>query len=165
MDEIARSPDDFANAFESAFAHLQVRVEEACTERPDWATAVAAAIRSAFEFAAVDQPSAWTLTNDALAAGPDGIARHRRLLAYLGDGLARGRRLSPGGEDLPPSTEQALAGGLVGLVAERLTRGRAAELPTLARDAIQFALTPYLGMAEAKRVAEMSDWPPSQPAR
>jgi hypothetical protein len=50
-------------------------------------------------------------------------------------------------------TEPALAGGLVALVAGRVATGRAAELPGLAPEAIQFVLTPYLGTAEATRVA------------
>jgi hypothetical protein len=40
------------------------------------------------------------------------------------------------------------------LVAQRVDLGRAAELPTLAPEAIQFVLTPYLGAAEARRVGD-----------
>lgn len=62
-------------------------------------------------------------------------------------------------------TSEALAGGLAGLVAERLTRGRAAELPALAPQAIEFALTPYLGVEEAKRIAVSTEPQGSGPAR
>jgi hypothetical protein len=153
MDEIARSPDDFATAFEASFARFQIRLEEACGSGEDWSSGVAAAIRAAFAFAAADPDSANVLTNDALGAGADGIGRHRRLLSYVADRLALGREQRPEGSELPQLTEQALAGGLVGLVAERLTRGREAELPALAPQAVQFALTPYLGMDEARRIA------------
>ena len=152
MEDIADSPDDFATGFETSFARFQIRVEEACAEQPDWPTRIAAAIRVGIRFAAADPDAANLLTNEALASGADGIARHRRLLAYVAGGLAFGREECPG-DDLPQLTEQALAGGLVGLVAERLDRGAAAELPALAAEAIQFALTPYLGREEAKRIA------------
>jgi hypothetical protein len=153
MDEIARSPDDFASAFETAFARLQIRIEEACAGCEDWPAGVAVAIRTALEFAATEPDAAGVLTNEALAVGADGISRHRRLLAYLAERLAEGRDLCPDGQGLPSLAEQALAGGLTGLVAERLAHGRASELPALAPEAIQFALTPYLGIVEAKRIA------------
>jgi hypothetical protein len=153
MEEIADSPDGFAAAFETAFARFQVCVEEACVGRPDWASGIAAAIRAGLEFAAVDTVAADTLTNRSLGMGGDGIARHRRLLAYIAEALAAGRGERSHGAELPQLTEPALAGGLASLVAERIARGKAAELPALAPEAIQFALTPYLGHEEAKQVA------------
>lgn len=165
MDEIARSPDDFASAFESSFARLQIRIEEACAGHRDWPSGVAAAIYAAFELASAEPDTADTLTNVALAAGPDGIARHRRLLAYVSSRLEAGRELRPEGLELPDSTEQALAGGLAGLVAERLARGRANDLPALAPQAIQFALTPYLGRPEAELVVAMAEPPGPEPGR
>jgi hypothetical protein len=79
MGETGRPPDEFAHAFEAAFASLQVRIEEACGGAVDWPTGVAAAIRAALEFAAGDPGAANTLTNEALAAGPDGVGRCARL--------------------------------------------------------------------------------------
>ncbi|HEX8689879.1 MAG TPA: hypothetical protein VF729_06525 [Solirubrobacterales bacterium] len=153
IDEAAEPPDDFASGFETAFARLQVRLEEVCASEADWPTGMAVAIRAALEFAASDPAAAQTLTNEAMAAGRDGIARRERLLAYAGEALARGRRHCRDGTELPQSTERAVAGGVVGLIAERLATGRAAELPALVPDAIQFALTPYLGAEEATRIA------------
>jgi hypothetical protein len=153
MEEIGQAPDDFASAFEAAFARFQVRVEEACAGSQDWAAGVAAAIRASLEFAAEDPATANTLTNGALAEGVDGIARRERLLGYLAEGLEDGRAAHSGELELPLLTERGVAGGLAGLVAERVATDRVAELPALAAEAIQFALTPYLGAAEAKRVA------------
>ncbi len=153
MEDIAQPPDDFAAAFEASFARFQVRVEEACAARSEWPARIAAAIRAGFEFAAADPVSAGLLTRKALAAGPDGIARHQRLLAYIAEGLAEGRDEAPLGRTPPELTDHAVAGGLVALVAERLERKRLAELSVLAPEAIQFALTPYLGAAAASRIA------------
>ncbi|HET8862224.1 MAG TPA: hypothetical protein VFM94_03140 [Solirubrobacterales bacterium] len=153
MGETAYFPDDFADAFEAAFARFQVRIERACAEGADWAGGAAAAIRAALEFAAEDPAAANTLTNEAMAAGVDGIARRERLLAYAAEGLAHGRDRRSEAEDLPGLTEHALVGGIAALIADRVARGRAAELPAMAPEAIQFALTPYLGIAEAKRIA------------
>ena len=152
MEETADSPNDFAAAFEASFARFQVRVEAACAGPVDWPLRMAAAIRAALEFAASDPDAANTLTNEALAAGRDGIARRERLLAYAGRALAAGREERSEGAGLPRLTEHALVGGIAALIAERVATGRAAELPALAPEAIQFALTPYLGATEAKRV-------------
>lgn len=155
MAEIAHPPEEFPRAFEAAFARLQVRVEEACAANVEWPAAIAAAIRAALEFAAADPAAADVLSNEAMAAGKDGIARRQRLLAYAGEGLAPGRRLRPRGEELPPVTEHALAGGVVALIGERVATGRASELPAVAPEAIQFVLTPYLGAEEASRIASL----------
>ncbi len=153
MAETGHPPDEFPHAFEAAFARLQVRLEEACAVNAEWPAGVAAAIRAALEFAVSHPSAANTLTIEAMAAGADGIARRERLLAYAGEGLARGRRLRAQGRELPRITERALAAGVLALIGERLATGRAADLPALAPEAIQFVLTPYLGAAEACRVA------------
>jgi hypothetical protein len=153
MEDIAHPPDDFAAAFEASFARFQIRVEEACATQTEWSSKIAAAIRAAFEFAVEDPASARLLTRDAPAAGPDGIARHQRLLGYIADGFATGRAETAGGRGLPELTERAVAWSIVMLVAERLDRNRLAELPAIAPQAVEFALTPYVGAAEAKRIA------------
>ena len=145
--------DDFASEFEAAFARLQVRIEEACGIDAGWPDRTAGAIRAALEFSAADPRAAQLLTSEALARGPDGFARYDRLLAYLGELLAQGRAQRIEAERLPEITERAMAGGLAGLIAQRVDQGSEAELPALAEEAIQFVLTPYLGAEEAQRVA------------
>jgi AcrR family transcriptional regulator len=147
------SPDDFAQAFEAAFARLQVAILTAGDGAVDWPERVSAVVRAGLRFAAADPAGAQTLTSDALARGPDGVARHERVIAYLGACLHDGRAESPDGERLPEVTERAMAGGIVMLAAQRLDLGREQELPGLAPEAIQFVLTPYLGGDEARRIA------------
>lgn len=153
MNETARHPDDFASAFDSAFAELQVRIEKACNAEFAWPARVAAGVRAALAWAAAEPAAADVLTNKALAAGKEGFARYQRMVAYIGDLLAPGREESSHGERLPEITERAMASGVAMLVAQRLTMGRESELPALAGEAIQFVLTPYLGTAEARRAA------------
>jgi hypothetical protein len=157
MNDTAPRPDVFAAAFEAAFARLQIRIETACAAaEAGWPAQVAAAISAGLRFAAADPGDAQLLTNEALAHGADGIARHERLIAYLRRGLAPGREQRRDGRCLPDTTEQAMASGVVMLIALRVAQGRAAELPALAAEAIQFVLTPYLGAAEARRIG--AEW-------
>jgi len=153
MGSSARQPDDFAFAFDSAFAALQVRIESACAIATEWPDRVAAGIRAAFAWAAAEPAAAQLLTNDALAAGSAGFQRYERMIAYVAELLGAGREQADHGERLPEITERAMASGVAMLVAQRLSLGREAELPGISGEAIQFVLTPYLGSAEARRVA------------
>jgi hypothetical protein len=153
MDDVQKLREDFGSVFEAAFARLQVTLLEACRHERGWPAKVAAAVAAGLEFAAADPAAAGVLTNGALAEGADGIARHERLVAYLAEGLLPGREERPDGRRLPDVTERAMAGGLVIMVAMRLDQGREGELPALAIEAIQFVLTPYLGVDEARRAA------------
>lgn len=157
MGERARQPDDFAVAFDSAFAALQVRVESACAGAGEWSAGVAAGVRAALEWAAAEPRAAQRLTNDALAGGSVGFERYERMIAYVAELLAPGRAQPAHGSKLPEITERAMASGVAMLVAQRLSMGREAELPELASEATQFVLTPYLGSAEARRVARAAE--------
>jgi len=153
MAESAGQPGEFVSAFDAAFARLQVAVESACAARSEWPAGVLAGIRAALEWAAAEPAAAQLLTNEALAAGAPGFARYDRMVSYIADLLLPGRELATHGERLPEVTERAVASGLAMLVAQRLSLGRESDLPDLAPEVAQFALTPYLGTAEARRVA------------
>ncbi len=156
MTGVGESPEDFATLFESAFGRLQVAIVEACGVEEGWPQKVAAGVRAGLEHAAADPATAELLTRKAVAGGPDGIARHDRLVSYLAERLRPGREERPGGAGLPEVTERAMAGGVLMLVAQRLDQGREDELVALVPEAIQFVLTPYLGAEEARRIATES---------
>ena len=153
MGDSERQPEDFATAFDSAFAALQVRIESACAAETEWPARVGAGIRACFAWVAAEPAAAGLLTNEALAGGSAGFARYERMVSYIADLLVPGREQASHGERLPEITERAMASGVAMLVAQRLSMGREAELPALAGEAIQFVLTPYLGTAEARRLA------------
>jgi hypothetical protein len=169
MNDTARHPEDFASSFEAAFARLQIRIEHACLgESPsDWPAQVAAAIEVTLAFAAADPAAAQVLTNEAMAEGKTGFARmaegktgfarYDRMIDHFAACLRRGRAQRAEGEWLPEITEKAMVGGLAMLIAQRLDMGREAELPSLAPEAIQFVLTPYLGTEHARRVAASAE--------
>jgi len=147
-------PDEFARDFEAAFARLQIAVETAYAgERGDWPMQVAAAIRAVLEFAADEPVAAHVLTVESLAQGSGHFARHRRPVDHLARLLAAGRNEHPEGESLPGLLEDALAGGIFMLIVQRLEVGDAKTLAALTPDAIEFALTPYIGRDRARDVA------------
>jgi hypothetical protein len=148
-----RQLDDFSSAFDAALARLQVCIESACVAEVGWPVQVGAGIRAALSFAAANPAAARTLTTEALAGGLEGYDRYDRMVSHFGEWLLPGRELRPEGKRLPEITEKAMVGGVAMLVAQRVDLGRHAELPELAAEAVQFALTPYLGTKEARRVA------------
>lgn len=156
MEGSARQPDDFAFAFDSAFAALQVQIESACAMAARWPDRVAAGIQAAFVWAAAEPSAAQLLTNDALAGGSAGFERYERMIAYIAELLMPGREQAAHGERLPEITERAMASGVAMLVAQRLSLGKEAELPVIAAEAVQFVLTPYLGSDEARRAAGLN---------
>ena len=153
MSDRVQHPDGPDDSFDSAFARLQIRIETACASEPDWPAGVAAGIRAALAFAAADPVAAQVLTNDAMAEGKVGFSRYDRMIEYFAAALQPGRAERPHGDRLPEITEKTMVGGVAMLVAQRLNFGRHVELPRLASEATQFVLTPYLGAAEARRVA------------
>jgi hypothetical protein len=153
MNDTERPPDDFVNSFETAFARLQVLIEEACAEDGDWPFRVAAAIRAGLEFAAADPAAVRVLVVESLARGAEGISRHERLIGYLAELLTPGREQRPHGNSLPDITEWAIASGVTTLISQRLDEDRGSELLALASEVIQFVLTPYLDLDAAARVA------------
>jgi len=153
VNEPAEPHGDFVAAFESAFARLQVRVEEVCAAEAEWPRAVAAGIRATLEFAATAPDDADTLTNGALAQGSEGMARHRRLVSYAAGLLEPGREERVEAGPPPAVLERALAGGIAFLIAHRLALGEERELPALAPEAIEFVLTPYVGAEEARLIS------------
>ncbi len=168
MDGRAEQPgdlEDFASAFEGAFARLQVMLEMVCVGGDPWPERVRIAVLRVLDFAAGDPAAASVLTNEALAHGADGLARYERLMSYAASLLEMGRAESQHGGDLPATTERSIAGGVATIVGNRVDRGGAEGLPRLLPDVLQFVLTPYLGTDEAKRIATASDWPGSQPDR
>ena len=164
MEGRAQQPENFAAAFETAFGRLQVVLETACAGEGQWSRRAAEAIRGALEFAAAEPDAANVLTNEPLAEGVDGIQRYERLMNYLAGLLEGGRAESPHGDDLPPTTERSIAGGVATIVGNRVGRGRREEIVELTSEIVQFVLTPYFGTGEAKRIAS-ADWPPGQPER
>ncbi len=141
----------FFAAHERAFAAFAERIEGACAAQPGWPQQVREALAAALDFAAASPDSALLVLADPFAAGPHAAAFCERLFDLLLPALRRGRAFCSA--EPCPALEQALLGGLLAVAAGRLREGRAASLPALAPALTQFVLAPYLGGAEAGRIA------------
>lgn len=144
----------FLAAFEVVVAHLRELVAAAVEPVDGWPAQVIAATRATLAFLADEPDLARLCLVESRVAGPAVAARLNEAVAELTPLLARGRAERPPGErPLPDSTEDSTIGSIVSLAYRKVAAGEAAQLEDLLPDSVELALLPYLGPAEASRLA------------
>jgi AcrR family transcriptional regulator len=144
----------FVAAYDTVMAELRERVDQAFNQEKDWPQAVRAGIAAMLEFLTAEPHLARLSMVEALVAGPVVIERYDAAIQGLVPYFEAGRkgRSAEVLAGLSPSTEEALVGGMVSLISRRIFAERTEELEALLPDLVEFALTPYLGSAEAAKV-------------
>jgi AcrR family transcriptional regulator len=144
----------FLAAFEVVLAHLRELVAEAVEGIPGWPQRTIAAGRAVLGFLAAEPDLARLCLVESRGAGPAVTARFNEAASELAPLLRQGRAERPKGErPLPDSTEDSTIGSLVSLAYRKAAAGEAAQLGDLLPDCIELVLLPYLGPAEAARLA------------
>jgi AcrR family transcriptional regulator len=143
----------FLAAFEVVVDHLRELIGEAVEGAGGWPGQAVAATRAVLGFLAEEPDLARLCLVESRAAGPAVAARFNETVAGIAPLLARGRAERPEGERLPASTEDSTIGALVSLVSRKVAAGEAARLGDLLPDCAELVLLPYLGPAEASRLA------------
>jgi len=140
-------------AFDMAAGELGESLAVAWGDGGDWPPRIRASIYAALEFFAAASGLAALLLTEPFVAG-QAVSRHYQdQLARLAPYLREGRTLSESGDDLPETTERGLLGSLASQIGRKAAAGEASTLPGSLGELTQFVLTPYLGSAEARRVA------------
>jgi AcrR family transcriptional regulator len=143
----------FLAAFEAAAELLAERLAEAYRGEQGWPQRVRAALAAALEFFAAEPELARLLLTEPFVAGPDVARRYQEQVERLAPYLREGRELSAAAASFPETTERGLIGSIASQIGRKASAGEADSLPALLPELAQFALTPYLGPAEARRVA------------
>jgi len=151
----------FANKEECFLAASNLAGEEAMRRvatavrgaPPEWALRVRAGIGAFLSYAASESALARAFVVESLSAGPAAADRYERTVRAVAPFFRLGRRGSDNGEKLPPTLEETIVGGIFWVVYQRMVIGRPEELEDLLEELVEFALTPYLGAAEARQVA------------
>lgn len=139
-------------AFEKGLEDLRGPLAAAYESESEWPRQVRAALAAVLAQLAEDPELARLLTAEPFAA-PELARLHKAAIEELAPYLREGRSLRGGGESLPGTAERGIIGALNSMVARQVMAGRGEELEDLLPDLAQFVLTPYLGAAEARRVA------------
>ncbi len=145
----------FVAAYDMVMNELRQHVGDAFDREEEWPQAVRAGIAAMLEFLTAEPSLARLSMVEALVAGPVVIERYDAAIQSLVPFFHAGRDGRPDEvlAGLSPTTEEALVGGMVSLISRRIFAERAEELESLLPDLVEFTLTPYLGSAEAAKVA------------
>jgi AcrR family transcriptional regulator len=147
----------FLAAFEVVVGHLRELAAEAVEGIAEWPQQAIAATRATLAFLASEPELARLCLVESRGAGPAVMERFNRAAAELAPLLAQGRAERPAAErPLPDSTEDSTIGALVSLVHRKVVAGEAEQLGDLLADCAELALLPYLGPAEATRLARQA---------
>jgi AcrR family transcriptional regulator len=140
-------------AFEAVVAHLRELVEEAVAGVEEWPLRVVAALRVVLSFLASEPDLARLVVVESRAAGPVAQARFNDAVMELKPLLEEGRVWAASRQPLPVMTEDSVLGSLVSLAYRRVAAGEATRLAQSLPACVELALTPYLGLDAAARLA------------
>lgn len=147
------SKDDcFLAAYDAVVERLRAEVLTACAPHDGWADGVCAGLAAALAALAATPADANLLLVEGLCAGPAICARFRHAVhsftPYLRDGAPR----LGAADGLSVAMDEAVVGGIASLVARRVLVGEGAQLGRFFPELAEFALSPYVGVAEARRI-------------
>jgi len=141
------------SAHEAIFERFLGLVFRACNAASEWPFKVRSVIEAALDYAATEPAQVGLLTLDPLSADVEMAPQMLASIDHLAALLSRGRALGKEAAALPELTEKSVVGALIAIVSSRIASGEAEQLPELAPQLVELALTPYVGAVEAKRVA------------
>jgi AcrR family transcriptional regulator len=149
------SKDDcFFAAYEAAVGRIRERLLDGCSEHGEreWPPRVRDGLSSLLAFLAGEPALASLALVEGLRAGRGVYDRYQAAVESFVPYLRDGAPEAPDGGAVPEATEEAVVGGIASLLGRRVLAGEAERLDELLPDVLEFALTPYLGTAEARRI-------------
>lgn len=142
----------FVTAYDDTVERLRGEVLDACAERSNWADGVCAALAAALGFFAREPAHADLLLVEGLRAGPGIYDRFQEAVQSFVPYLRDGAPAPVSSGHAPEAIEEAVVGGIASLLGRRVLAGEAERLERFFPDIAEFALTPYLGTDEARRI-------------
>ncbi len=149
------SKDDcFYAAYDAAVERIQEEVLTACGREAgaEWAVRVRAAIESLLTLLTNNPALASIALVEGLRAGRGVYDRYQAAVESFVPHLREGAPPAPDGSVVPRATDEAIVGGIASLLGRRVLADEAEQIAELLPEVLEFALTPYLGAAEARRI-------------
>lgn len=143
----------FLAAFDRIVDEATEAVAEAVAGEQEWPQQIAAALGCLIDLAVADPKRARVALVEVQAASPAAYARYEEAIDRAAPKLREGRELSQEAGRFSATLEEATLGGVTWIVRQRLVKGELKEAEALLEEAIQIALSPYVGDAEARKVA------------
>jgi AcrR family transcriptional regulator len=153
----ANKEEAFIDLFDRATASVQGSVRGALAgSSAEWPEQVAIAVRVFFEAIIADPLIARACLVEGPTAGPELLARYERIARGFVPILLLGRKFNPESAALPESIEETLAGSVLWSAYQRLVLSESDRIAELIPENVELILRPYIGDAEASRVAASS---------
>jgi AcrR family transcriptional regulator len=132
---------------------LRLDALDACAGSSDWPRRVRAALTSVIGSLAESSQLARVLSMEIAGASLGAAENRFEMLDGFAIVLAEGRIHSPAAASLPPLMEQMIVGGLASVIARHLLAEEMDALMAVTPELVELVLTPYVGVAEAGRIA------------
>lgn len=143
----------FLAAYERVIADFQAAiVAELPTEAP-FSEQAAHVLRALLVQIAAEPLSARLVLVEVQTAGPKPLARHQETIDAFIPELARAREESPFAAELPSRLEEAVIGGLLWYLQQRLQQSELKDPDAHFADVLEIVLEPYFGPEATARVA------------
>jgi len=142
----------FLVAYDDVVARIRERLLSACDGSEPWEARVLAALASVLDFLASEPARAHLVLVEGLRAGRGVFDRYQDALHSFVPYLRDGAPAPPEGPRPPEATDEAVVGGVASLLTRRVRAGETDQLRDFLPEIGEFALTPYLGAAEARRI-------------
>jgi len=146
--------DCFAAAYDAAIDQIRERVLAACEEsqKEDWMQRTRTGIEALLDLFAAEPALASIALVEGLRAGRGVYDRYQAAIESFVGYLRKGAPLTPAGAEVPSATDEAVVGGIASLMGRRVLAGEAGQLPELFPEILEFVLTAYVGVEEARRI-------------
>jgi AcrR family transcriptional regulator len=151
--------DAFLAAYDAVLLQLLSLVQDAIEQEQTFTARMRAGLSAFLDFLAREPGFARMCIVEALAAGPDAIARRNGAMAAFAALISDNAHELGTPVEPQPLTAETIVGGIYEVVYTRIVRGDIRQLPGLLPDLLYPALLPYEGkeaaISEYKRVKEV----------
>lgn len=141
----------FLLAYDVVSERVRELAVESCRRRRAWTSKVRDTLGELLRFLAAEPALAHLLLVEGLRGGRELYERYQATLQSFVPLLREGAPESKGG-GRPAGTDEAVVGGIASLLGSRIMAGEAEQLEQLQPAVVEFALTPYVGTAKARRI-------------
>jgi AcrR family transcriptional regulator len=143
----------FLAAFDRIVEEGAAVIAAAAATAEEWPEQMAAALAALLDLIVVNPWRARIALVEVQAAGPTAYAHYEATIDRAAPKLREGRAYGETAAGLSATLEEAVLGGIVWILQQRLLKGELKEADALLGEAIQIAVAPYLGDHEARRLA------------
>ncbi len=139
-------------AYDDAVERLRGEVLAACEGGEEWGESVCAGVAAMLAGLSAAPAQANLLLVEGLRAGPAICARYRGAVESFAPYLHAAGPVAGGAGEPPREAGEVVVGGIASLLARRVAAGEADRLDRFFPELAEFALSPYLDVAEARRI-------------